>query len=506
MRSHVETTAAAFCGSINQAVPRLIDHRDAAGELVAGFFPSLAPVLGAGSFDDGNEGTRYASFLASGHASAAEFAVAWADLRAEAGGRTTAEDCVLFHEAEGGRGTQRALTLVVEQQRYDDLAADIAALPTNSPRSLFRRVAWCSVDKNSAVWVSAIPTRHLRAGPVEFREICATYFGMPSPVASALAGQLIFGKDGRQRGVCDEFGLALVSAKLDGRWTKAHDDVKFAIAAALDQLGVGYSSEVHGIFTPAIPPAAQARARRFMQGRPCGGGPNGQRQGLVPDFKLELEGLVDGAAATAALAEVKMLRCGSTVRFPVGGSTYPTRGVSSVLDGHRRAVHARAAAIQGERERDARRIDRRFCDTQPGDDGPVLQRLRSFGPIVGLVVGHFGEWNDGLGRLASAAADDAAPRMRALFGARSNRDSKGRCVGLFRKEVAWAGLNANAKLKVERAEFVGWDARTAGERREQQARRERARRAAAAWASAAWESTRDSYAGQAPWERDAWRL
>ena len=96
----------------------------------------------------------------------------------------------------------------------------------------------------------------------------------------------------------------------------------------------------------------------------------------------------------------------------------------------------------------------------------MLQRLRSFGAIVGLVVGHWGEWNDGLERLLSAAADDAAPRMRALFGARTTRDSKGRCAWLFRREVAWAGLNANAALKLERAEFVGWDARTANERRQ----------------------------------------
>ena len=202
-----------------------------------------------------------------------------------------------------------------------------------------------------------------------------------------------------------------------------------------------------------------------------------------------------------------MLRCGSTAHAPVGGSTYPTRGGSSVLDGHRRAVHARAASIQNERERDARRIDERFCDTQPGDDGPVLRRLRSFGPIVGLVVGAFGEWNDGLERLLSVAVDDAAPRMRALFGAQSARDSRSRCAALFRREVAWAGLIANAELKVGRAEFVGWDARTAGERRQQQARREEARRAACAWASAAWESSRDSYGanGRTPWQRDSGR-
>ena len=29
----------------------------------------------------------------------------------------------------------------------------------------------------------------------------------------------------------------------------------------------------------------------------------------------------------------------------------------------------------------------KYCDALPGADGPVLRRLRSFGPVVGLVVG-----------------------------------------------------------------------------------------------------------------------
>ena len=36
-----------------------------------------------------------------------------------------------------------------------------------------------------------------------------------------------------------------------------------------------------------------------------------------------------------------------------------------------------------------------------------------------------------------------------LFGARrSERDSRGRCAWLFRREVAWAVLNANEKPKL----------------------------------------------------------
>ena len=125
-------------------------------------------------------------------------------------------------------------------------------------------------------------------------------------------------------------------------------------------------------------------------------------------------------------------------------------------------------------------------------------------PWMRLVVGHFGEWNDGLELLLRAAANDAAPRMRALFDADSPRQSLGRCAFHFRREVAWAGLNANAALKLERAEFVGWDARSAAARRAGRAGSEHARRERCAWASAAYEAPRQGpSAGHFPRARDA---
>ena len=224
----------------------------------------------------------------------------------------------------------------------------------------------------------------------------------------------------------------------------------------------------------------------------------------MPDFKVALPALVDGAAARDALAELKLVRCGSTNAAPVGGSTYPTSGPHDVFAGRQCAVEWRESKIQAERERDARSVDSKFCGTQDGDDGPVLLRLRSFGPIVGLVVGHFGEWSAGLHRLLTAAADDAAPRMRAWWGARTDRDSRGRSAWYFRREVAWAGLNANARLKLERAEFVGWDARSAAARRAGRAGSEHARRERCAWASAAFDVPRGGpSAGHFPRARNA---
>ncbi len=127
----------------------------------------------------------------------------------------------------------------------------------------------------------------------------------------------------------------------------------------------------------------------------------------------------------------------------------------------------------------------------------MLRRLRSFGAIVGVVVGHFSEWNDGLERLLSAACKDAAPRMCALFGARTERISQGYCARFFCNEVAWASLNANAELWLERAGFVGWDARTAGENRAQQARADFAQRERAAWAATGFDGGRQGQYGGA---------
>ena len=85
--------------------------------------------------------------------------------------------------------------------------------------------------------------------------------------------------------------------------------------------------------------------------------------------------------------------------------------------------------------------------------------------------------------------------MRALRRKKNERISRGYCARFFRSEVAWAGLNANAKLRLERAKFVGWDARTAGANRAQQARADFAQRERAAWAATGFDCGRQGYYG-----------
>ena len=85
----------------------------------------------------------------------------------------------------------------------------------------------------------------------------------------------------------------------------------------------------------------------------------------------------------------------------------------------------------------------------------MFSRLRSFDEVIPLVVGHFGEWNEGLRDLGSALADDAGPRMAAMFGATSRRAAKSSILFFARRSLAWAGLLANSRLKLARSAYVG---------------------------------------------------
>ena len=59
--------------SLCLVLPQLIDKTDRAGKITPGFFNDLTSILGAGSFDEGKEETRWEAFLNSGSAIAGEF-------------------------------------------------------------------------------------------------------------------------------------------------------------------------------------------------------------------------------------------------------------------------------------------------------------------------------------------------------------------------------------------------------------------------------------------------
>ena len=114
-----------------------------------------------------------------------------------------------------------------------------------------------------------------------------------------------------------------------------------------------HDCEVYGMFSDLLPAAAEAEGGGLEWGR--------ARQGLIPDFRLRLptpEGTTD------SLAELKITNAGVT--------WYP-RGVEG------RGTDRRAAGLQGLYRRNLAKYDRQFYGTAQGQQGPLVQRLESYG-------------------------------------------------------------------------------------------------------------------------------
>jgi len=344
--------------------------------------------------------------------------------------------------------------------RLKDLDVAITALPNDDQR----KIAWVSVDRNSSIWVASCPSGRNRAGPAAFQEIACRYMGKPSPTASALAGQSIWSMEGVARGVCDPYGIALTSCVLSGDgWRRAHDTIKHAISDTCSTYQVEFTCEVFGLFASCIP---QGQHRDALVGAHARG-----RLGMIPDFRFDgmNELLSDGApvAGTQMLGELKRINQGPT-RYPT-----PLVGNSGIYARRQAAVNTRANLLQAEREREARVIDAKFGQTPAGQHGAVHQRLRSYGKILGLVVGHFGEWSKDLNRLVGAIAELGVPRVGHLYTSRGHQAAKAALLLKARRDIAWAGINANAKLLLDRSEWVGESAMSVD--RSQEAKKQRVR-------------------------------
>ena len=68
-------------------------------------------------------------------------------------------------------------------------------------------------------------------------------------------------------------------------------------------------------------------------------------------------------------------------------------------------LELRADALPTEYLRKAREADRTYCGTLEGDQGPVEARLRSFPPLVKLVVGPNAECSEDLHDLLNSMAE-----------------------------------------------------------------------------------------------------
>ena len=203
-----------------------------------------------------------------------------------------------------------------------------------------------------------------------------------------------------------------------------------------------------------VPPASRRRVARQLQGR--------RSRGLIHSLAHVAQSHLFGVRPSARAA---IQLPGEAGRCRVGFSRASARTDS------RRALACRDCTVGARRRTPRRRAAPRYAAT-----ARHLRRVKRQSSPLERRAAIRGGW-----LLPDPAGFGAASRSEV---ARSRRSS------FLVKGPSWA-LNANAKLKLERAEFVGWDARTARARHADEANREHARRHTCAWASAAYERRSD---------------
>jgi hypothetical protein len=97
--------------------------------------------------------------------------------------------------------------------------------------------------------------------------------------------------------------------------------------------------------------------------------------------------------------------------------------------------------------------------------GPILERLRSLGPVVGLVFGSYGEASADVVSLRDAIVLRAAEAWRGL-GARSATEARAYLTAHYTREWGFVAARGVARLLLARVHYVGMSL--------EEARRERA--------------------------------
>ena len=258
----------------------------------------------------------------------------------------------------------------------------------------------------------------------EFIEAIALTLCLPSPACRDKVGSKI-GKD-----VVDMYGDKVMSQNLPGdHYRTRHDKIKMTLNSLLTWCRIPTTCEVWGLFSHLIPNEALSR---MESGR--------KRQGLVPDFRVEVP---DETGRTKyQLAELKVVSCCDTWYRP--GSSSNTR-----------ATDRRAQGLQSDYLRKAKNIDKNILGVNENEKGPVERRLNEFGEIIGLCFGAWGEGSEDVHKLVNIIAESRLKHQGLKFGKPGSKYELGMLVGQVRRRLSVATLKAQVNCLLSRLHQVG---------------------------------------------------
>ena len=390
------------------------------------------------------DGTRWQTLLQSGCRTGAELASSWDTLQSEARdyceylGKDFEDPLSGTVESVGYGSTDGSTRGKLVRQREEFRGAALSrALELHYDQHA--RPVWVSpqLDKLSSSWLLALPGPTTGLTSPVFMEALASHLCLPSPACQERLGEAI----GAGRATVDHFGDNVMAAFLPGdSWRTRHDTIKTSINSLCLWSGLRADVEVFGLFGHLIPAVSLDSEDSLSRGR--------KRQGLVPDFRLELPNALGTTDNT--LAELKVI--GAVC------SRYP-RGVRS------KVVTRRANFLQNEYVSKVAKIDQQILGFARGQVGPLQRKLQSYGDLMGLVVGAYGEGSEDLHRLTGIMAE-CRLKSQGLSRGRVGSDAElGVITGQIRRLLSTTAVRAQAMCLIGRLDKIGEGQRAAGKRR-----------------------------------------
>ena len=433
IRRAVDVAPAAYLGGICLCVPSFTTSVDNYGDSTPGCLDHMPGDYGVGSFDHGNEDSRFSVLLVSGSALGNDLQRYFNDLKVEVHAQTRYEDMdddsVFKPQAKGAGWRQGQLlakpqhefTIARENKRYDDTLIQLAIKTCRrGVRPTRQECAFLSCNRLSTQFVGVPAMQRTIIGNVLYHEVWSAYLGTDSPICLPWVGTKF--TCGKRTYVIDRYGDVLCSAPLDkGQWTVRHDQFKWTLAKQCLWACYDVGVEVAHLFLPVIN-QKQSFLKKEKQR---------QRQGLVPDM-IDVE--------RQRLMDVKTM------------SFNPSRYSSARFHNGKRvgAAEFRADVVNRECVNKAKVVDEKYngVDFAVSGPGPVLRRLQAYGRVEGLTVGAHGESSPDLDTLIKRIADKGAMSRYRVLGFESPLDARSTVINQIYMTLGIEAIRGVARLRV----------------------------------------------------------
>ena len=434
IRSATDLASAAYVGGICQCVPSFTKSVDVDGVVSEGFLDHLSHLYGSGSFDAGNERTRFKALLEGNSILGADLRKHFMSMSRETHGDTDRADMddespfklgpegAGFINGKVARKPQHEFTKARENTRaarlMDKLKLNLSGGDVMPSR---QEAAFLSINRLSVQFVGVPKMHRTVMDNTTFHEAWSVYMGTASPVCKRWVGTEFVDVFKRKR-VVDVYGDNVGAAMLPGDgWRTRHDALKWLIVQQASWAMYQVRVEPNNIFLPWI-----QQKEVFLREHKAR-----KRQGMVPDF-LDVK--------RQALLDVK------------GCSFCKTRYTAARFHNAKTcdAVLMRQMEVHKEALRKAAKVDVMYngWDKHSRVPGPMAQRLMDFGRVEGLVVGAHGEGSPDLMKFITRIANRAAETRFRVMGFNSARSARSTVLNQIYLSIGIEAVRGMARLRI----------------------------------------------------------